>query len=70
MSFLLEAATTETTDMALQNPEETIKKASALIEQLKNLVPSLIKFGINVIIALIIFWKGKVLINIVLKICK
>lgn len=35
MSFLLEAATTETTDMALQNPEETIKKASALIEQLK-----------------------------------
>lgn len=26
MSFLLEAATTETTDMALQNPEETIKK--------------------------------------------
>lgn len=70
MSFLLEAATTETTDMALQNPEETIKKASALIEQLKNLVPSLIKFGINVIIVLIIFWIGKVLINIVLKICK
>lgn len=70
MNFLLEAATTETTDMALQNPEETIKKASALVEQLKNLVPSLIKFGINVIIALIIFWIGKVLINIVLKICK
>lgn len=70
MNFLLEAATTETTDMTLQNPEETIKKASALVEQLKNLVPSLIKFGINVIIALIIFWIGKVLINIVLKICK
>ena len=70
MNFLLEAATTETTDMTLQNPEETIKKASALIEQLKNLVPSLIKFGINIIIALIIFWIGKVLINIVLKICK
>ena len=70
MNFLLEATTTETTDMTLQNPEETIKKASALVEQLKNLVPSLIKFGINVIIALIIFWIGKVLINIVLKICK
>lgn len=70
MNFLLEAATNETTDMTLQNPEETIKKASALVEQLKNLVPSLIKFGINVIIALIIFWIGKVLINIVLKICK
>lgn len=70
MNFLLEAATTETTDMTLQNPEETIKKASALVEQLKNLIPSLIKFGINVIIALIIFWIGKVLINIVLKICK
>ncbi|MCI5602075.1 MAG: mechanosensitive ion channel [Lachnospiraceae bacterium] len=70
MNFLLEAATTETTDMTLQNPEETIKKASALVEQLKNLIPSIIKFGINVIIALIIFWIGKVLINIVLKICK
>ena len=70
MNYLLEAATTETTDMTLQNPEETIKKASALVEQLKNLIPSIIKFGINVIIALIIFWIGKVLINIVLKICK
>lgn len=70
MNFLLDSATNETTDMTLQNPEETIKKASALVEQLKNLVPSLIKFGINVIIALIIFWIGKVLINIVLKICK
>lgn len=70
MNFLLDAATNETTDMTLQNPEETIKKASALVEQLKNLVPSLIKFGINVIIALFIFWIGKVLINIVLKICK
>lgn len=70
MNFLLEAVTPETTDISLQNPEETIKKASELIEQLKNIIPSIIKLGINIIIALIIFWVGKLLINILLKICK
>lgn len=70
MNFLMEAATQETTDISLQNPEETIKKASELIEQIKNLIPSIIKLGINIIIALIIFWVGKLLINMLLKICK
>lgn len=73
MNILLEVAeeaTEETTSGVLQNPEETIKKASELVQQLKDLVPSLIKFGINVIVALIIFWIGKILIGLLVKICK
>lgn len=73
LNFLLEASTDvteEQTSGLLQNSEETVEKASKLIQELKDLVPSIIRFGINVLIALIIFWIGKILIGLLVKICK
>lgn len=70
MNFLLDVTTEETTEGILQNPEETVEKANKLVQQLKDFLPSVISFAINVFIALIIFWIGKILIKIVLKICK
>lgn len=73
MYFLLEAMTEAAEDASsgiMQNPEETVKKANELVQHLKNFLPSIISFGINVIIALVIYWAGRILINILLKICK
>lgn len=60
----------ETTTGIVQSPEETVKRANELVQQLKDFVPSIVSFCINVVIALIIFWVGKILIGILMKICK
>lgn len=73
MCFLLESmaeTTEEATAGIMQNPEETVKKANELIQHLKNFLPSIISFGINVAIALVIYWVGSILIKVLLKICK
>lgn len=76
MNYLLEVTTEltttteETTTGILQSSEETVEKANQLLQHLKDFVPSMITFGINVLIALLIFWVGKILIKILLKICK
>lgn len=73
MYFLLEAMTETTEEPStgiMQNPEETVKKANELVQHLKDFLPSIISFGINVIIALVIYWVGRIIIKLLLKICK
>lgn len=73
MYFLLEAMTETTEEPStgiMQNPEETVKKANELVQHLKDFLPSIISFGINVIIALVIYWVGRIIIKLLLKIIK
>lgn len=71
MNILLEniASSGDLQDM-IQDPAKTVEKANEFIQNLKNFIPGLISFGINVIIALIIFAVGKFIIKFILKICK
>ena len=71
MSILLEtiASSGDLQDM-IQDPAKTVEKANEFVQNLKDFVPNLIRFGINVIIALIIFAIGKFIIKFLLKLCK
>ena len=42
----------------------------AILDKLKGYLPSIINFGLKIILALIILFIGKILINLLLKICK
>lgn len=67
---LLEAETTKDPSDVIQNPAETVEKASKIVTGLKDMLPSIINFGINVLIAIVIFFVGKMLIKLLLKLCK
>ena len=60
----------ETTQQLIQDPVQTVEKAGKAIESLKKLIPSLINFGINMLIALIIFLVGRFLIKILIRLVK
>lgn len=69
-AVLEELTTEELTTEAIGEPlAETVEEASKLMEQLENLIPSIINFGIDVLIAILIFFVGKYLIKGVLKVC-
>ena len=73
--FLLEMETTtmeETTEPIeiIQNPAETVEKASKIFTGFKKMLPAFINFGLNLLIALIIFFVGKIFIKLFLRICK
>lgn len=53
---------------AASNTEEVIEKANKLIQSIENLIPSVVQFALNMIVAIIIFIVGKIVIKIVLKI--
>ncbi|MBE5922088.1 MAG: mechanosensitive ion channel [Lachnospiraceae bacterium] len=47
--------------------QEVIKEANVLLETIEGYIPKLIGFGVNVLIALLIFFVGKIIISLVLK---
>ena len=53
---------------AASNTEEVIYKANKLIQSIENLIPSVVQFALNMLVAIIIFIVGKIVIKIVLKI--
>lgn len=59
-NFLLDQATTS---------ETTVKEANKLLDTIEGYIPKVIDFGVNVIIALVIFFIGKIIINWLLKVC-
>lgn len=71
---VIEELTTETettepaTELIGETLVETVEGASKLMEQLENMIPSIINFGIDVLIALLIFVVGKSLIKVMLKV--
>ena len=50
--------------------EEATKQANILVEDLKAFIPKLIEFGIKVIIALIIFFVGRIIIRTIHRFIK
>jgi small conductance mechanosensitive channel len=48
---------------------EVINEAGDFVEQIKGYLPKLLDFGINVIIAVVIFIIGRYVIKIILKLC-
>lgn len=62
--------TTEpTTEIIGESLKETVEKANQFLDHLENMIPSIINFGINILIAIVIFGFGKILIRFFLKIC-
>ena len=59
-NFLLDQAATS---------ETTVKEANKLLDTIEGYIPKVIDFGVNVIIALVIFFIGKIIINWLLKVC-
>lgn len=66
-NFLLEM---ETTTDIVQDPAETVQKASRIFRGFKKMLPTIINFGINLLIAIIIFIIGKIMIKLLLRVCK
>ena len=60
----------EETTTFVQDPVETVEKASKFITEFKNYLPSIINFGLNLLIALVIFVVGRFIIKNILKITK
>lgn len=54
----------------IPDPGETVEKAEEFIDKLQDMLPYVIRFGLNVLIAFVIFFIGKILISILMKICK
>lgn len=72
MSFysLLETEQPTLNPDTIPNPAETVEKAEKFIDKLKDMFPYVIRFGLNVLLAFVIFFIGKVLIGILMKICR
>lgn len=71
MNMLLESiASNGNLSDIFESSEKTAEKANELIDSIKGFFPKLINFGINVLIALAIFWIGKFIIALIMKICK
>ena len=60
MTFLLDGAADVT---------ETSKEVVNLLDTMKSYLPKVIDFGINILLALVIFFIGKIIIKWMLKIC-
>lgn len=60
MTFLLDGAT---------EVAETGKEVANLLDTMKSYLPKVIDFGINILLALVIFFVGKIIIKWMLKIC-
>lgn len=60
MTFLLDSAA---------NVAETSKEVVNILDTMKAYLPKVIDFGINILLALVIFFVGKIIIKWMLKIC-
>lgn len=49
--------------------ETAVKEANKLLDTIEGYIPKAIDFGVNIILALIIFFVGKIIINWLIKIC-
>lgn len=49
--------------------DTAVKEANKLLDTIEGYIPKAIDFGVNVIIALLIFFVGKIIINWLLKVC-
>ena len=79
VNVLLEAATEVTTETTaqieettgfVQDPAKTVEKASKIITEFNKILPTIINFGINLLIALIIFIVGRFFIKFLLKVTR
>lgn len=66
-STQVEESLTDTAEALTQLSEEIIKEPNIIIEYLKGCVPSLISFGVKILVALIIYFVGKKIIKIIIK---
>lgn len=66
-STQVEESLTDTAEALTQLSEEIIKEPNIIIEYLKGCVPSLISFGVKILVALIIYFIGKKIIKIIIK---
>lgn len=72
MTTVIEELTTtteETTAVIGENLVETVEKANVFFKQLENLIPSIINFGIDILISVLIFAVGKFIIKYLLRFC-
>lgn len=65
----VDGTTEPTTELIGESLKETVEKANQFLDHLENMVPTIINFGINILIAIVIFGFGKILIQCLLKIC-
>ncbi len=65
----VDGTTEPATEVIGESLKETVEKANQFLDHLENMVPSMINFGINILIAIVIFGFGKILIQCLLKIC-
>ena len=65
----VDGTTEPATEVIGESLKETVEKANQFLDHLENMVPSMINFGINILIAIVIFVFGKILIQCLLKIC-
>lgn len=63
----VEASLSETAEAISQLSEEIIKEPNIILEYLESCIPSLISFGVKILIALIIYLVGKKIIKIIIK---
>lgn len=49
--------------------ETAVREANKLLNTIEGYIPKVIDFGVNIIIALVIFFVGKIIINWLIKIC-
>lgn len=66
-STQVEESLTDTAEALTQLSEEIIKEPNIIIEYLKGCIPSLISFGVKILVALIIYLIGKKIIKIIIK---
>ncbi len=65
----VDGTTEPATEVIGESLKETVEKANQFLDHLENMVPSMINFGINILIAIVLFGFGKILIQCMLKIC-
>ncbi len=65
----VDGTTEPATEVIGESLKETVEKANQFLDHLENMVPSMINFGINILIAIVLFGFGKILIQCLLKIC-
>ena len=65
----VDGTTEPATEVIGESLKETVEKANQFLDHLENMVTSMINFGINILIAIVIFGFGKILIQCLLKIC-
>ncbi len=58
-----------TTEVIGESLKDTVERANQFLDHLEDMIPSIVNFGINILIAVVIFIIGKLLIQFVLKMC-